>query len=230
MEEHPVLVFSWTRGYPYESSLRQPILDAGQAFLTSPENRLRARLGEIAQSGPSELAAQAATLLAIADGAAANLVPNPGFEAEKPLEGWWAGTHFGTGNVKVTEDNPHQGGNAVVVRSTWDGYGGVFRKAVPVEPGRSYLFVLRARWEGEEAAGTVCQMLTQFFDAEGKLLPKSSTSHKFWPDNWWGAYLLQTPVAPANASKLNARVDAMAQPKTGHAAYFDDLRVYALGR
>ena len=230
MNEHPILLFSWTRGYPFDSSLREPMLDAGQAVLTSPDDRLKARIGEIAQSDNERLAALAATFLRVGAGSATNLVPNPGFEAEDPLHGWWAGTHFGTGSVKVTKDNPNKGGNSVVVRSTWDGYGGVFRTDVPVETGRSYVFVLRARWAGERATGTVCQMLTQFFGADGKALPKSTTAYKFWPDGEWRAYLLQTPVVPANAVTLNARVDAMAQPKTGHATYFDDLQVYAVGK
>ena len=230
MEEHPLLVFSWTRSYPYDSSLRQPILDAGQAMLTTPDDRLRARFVEIAQSDRVELATQAATLLAISGSTATNLVPNPGFEAEKALDGWWAGTHFGTGSVRITQHHPYEGENAVVVRGTRDGYGGVFRTDVPVESGSSYLFVLRARWEGERATGTVCQMLTQFFDAKGGLLPQSTTSYRFWPSDTWGAYLLQTPIAPAAAVTLNARVDAMAQPKTGHDTYFDDLQVYAVAK
>ena len=230
MDEHPILLFSWTRGYPYDSSLRQPILDAGQAALTNGDERLETRLREIARSTDATLAALASTFRAISDGTATNVVPNPDFEAEDPLDGWWAGTHFGTGSVKVTKDNPYSGGSAVVVRSTWDGYGGVFRKDVPVEPGRSYLFVLRARWEGEPATGTVCQMLTQFLDAKGNTLPQSTTSYKFWPDDAWKAYVLHTPVVPANAVRLNARVDAMAQPKTHHATYFDDLRVVAVAK
>ena len=228
MEEHPILVFSWNRGYPYDSSLRHPILDAGQTLLTNLDDRLKARFGEIAHSDSVELAALAATFLAVSDGTATNVVPNPGFEAADPLDGWWAGTHFGTGSVAKTQHNPHNGENAVVVRNTWDGYGGVFRTDVPVEPGKSYVFVLRARWEGERTTGTVCQMLTQFLDAEGKTLPQSTTRYKFWPDDGWKAYVLQTPVVPANAVMLNARVDAMAQPKIGHATYFDDLQVYAV--
>ena len=230
MEAHPILVFSWTRGYPYDSSLRQPILDAGQSVLSNRDTRLRERLAEIVQAGSAELGATASTFLAICAGAATNLVPNPGFEAEKPLDGWWAGTHFGTGTVKITNHQPCEGENAIVVRSTWDGYGGVFRTDVPIEPGKSYIFVLRARWEGKRATGTVCQMLTQFFDAKRRLLPRSTTSYKFWPDGEWRAYVLQTPVAPAGAVSLNARVDAMAQPKTGHETYFDDLRVYAVAK
>ena len=228
MEQHPILVFSWNSSYPYESSLRQPILDAGQSVLTSPDKRLTAKLREIAESDNAALAAQAATFLAISAGTATNLVPNPGFEAEDPLDGWWAGTHWGTGSVKLTQQKPHGGKNAVVVRSTWDGYGGVFRTDVPVEPGEKYIFVLRARWEGEAATATVCQMVTQFFDADGKALPKSTTRYRFWPDDEWGAYLLQTPVVPADAVTLNARIDAMYQPKTGHDTYFDDLQVYAV--
>ncbi|MCK5802218.1 MAG: DUF4838 domain-containing protein [Lentisphaeria bacterium] len=228
MEAHPILVFSWNRSYPYDSSLRQPILDAGQTLLARPSERLRQKFLELAQSDRAKLAAQAGTFLKISESDATNLVPNPGFEAENSLDGWWAGTHFGTGSVKITKHKPHQGENAVVVQSTWDGYGGVFRTDVPIEPGKAYIFVLRAREKGKRATATVCQMLTQFFDARGKVLSQSTTRYKFWPRKQWDAYLLETPVAPANAATLNARVDAMAQPKTGHQVYFDDLQVHAV--
>jgi len=36
-------------------------------------------------------------------------------------------------------------------------------------------------------------------------------------------------ASPVRAVPLVARVDTMAQPKTGHTACFDDLEVYALG-
>jgi hypothetical protein len=115
-----------------------------------------------------------------------------------------------------------------VVRSTWDGYGGVFRKDVPAEPGKSYVFVLWARWEGEPAVGTVCNMLTQFFDERGQAIDGGTKGHKFWPDGEWTAYLMQSPVAPEGTVSMNARIDAMAQPKEGHDTYFDDLEMYVV--
>ena len=228
VDEHPILTFSWRSSYPYSSSLRQPILDAGQTLLSTGDERLAARLEQLTASQDATLAAQAAAFLAIHEGRAENLVPNPGFEADDPLDGWWSGTHFGTGNVSLTQHDPHQGENAVMVRATWDGYGGVFRKDVPAEPGKSYLFVLWSRWEGEPAVGTVCQMLSQFIDERGQAIDGSTLGYKFWPDNEWTAYVIQTPVAPAGTVSMNARVDAMAQPKEGHETYFDDLQVYVV--
>ncbi len=91
-----------------------------------------------------------------------------------------------------------------------------------------YLFVLRARWEGEPAAGTTCQMLTQFQDAAGRVLPDSLRSYSFHCTGEWRAFSLETRAAPAETVTLVARVDALGQPKTGHQAYFDALQVFEI--
>ncbi len=230
VDEHPILTFSWRSSYPYSSSLRQPILDAGQTLLTTSDERLKGRFGQLAASADPAVAAQARTLLAMARGSAHNIVANSGFEAETPLDGWWSGTHFGTGSVRLTQHDSHQGANAVVVRGTWDGYGGVFRKDVPARPGESYIYVLRARWDGEPAVGTACQMLSQFIDERGEVVHATTHGYKFWPDGQWAAYLIQTPVAPPGTVSMNVRVDVMAQPTEGHETYFDDLEAYLVAR
>lgn len=109
-----------------------------------------------------------------------------------------------------------------------DGHGGVFRTDVPVKPGKRYLFVLRARWEGEPGAGTTCQMLTQFRDAAGRILPDSLTGYSFRCSVEWRAFTVETRTAPEGVVALVARVDAMGQPRTDHQTYFDALEVYEI--
>ena len=72
-------------------------------------------------------------------------------------------------------------------------------------------------------------MLTQFINQHGNEISTTTFGYKFFADAEWTAYILQTPVAPAGTVSMNARVDAMSQPKTNHSTYFDDLRVYAVG-
>jgi hypothetical protein len=117
----------------------------------------------------------------------------------------------------------------VEVAGTFDGYGGVFRTDVPVKPGKRYLFVLRARWEGTPGAGTTCQMLTQFCDATGRVLPDSLRGYSFRCTADWRAFTLETRAAPAETVSLVARVDALGQPKTEHRTWFDALEVYEIG-
>jgi hypothetical protein len=117
----------------------------------------------------------------------------------------------------------------VEVTGTADGYGGVFRADVPVQPGRSYLFVLRARWEGEPAPATVCQMLTQFQDRNGRAIEGTLRSYRFTGASEWRAFSLETRAAPEGAAALLVRADALYQPATGHRVSFDALEVYDLG-
>lgn len=222
----PVLTFTWDTSYPYGDAERAPVLDAVESYFDGRDARLAARLAELGRGPNTELAALARTVLAAADGAAPDLVPNSGFEAGDPLEGWWSGMHLGTGICRVAEDAPYEGLHAVEVAGTADGYGGVFRTDVPVQPGRRYLFVLRGRWEGEPGVSTVCQMLTQFQDAQGQSLPDTVRSNRFRDTGEWRAHALLTLPAPAEAATMIVRVDALYQPKTGHRALFDALRAY----
>lgn len=52
------------------------------------------------------------TLPAAADGDATDLVPNPGFEADDPLDGWWFGMHLGSGSCRVSQERPYEGARA----------------------------------------------------------------------------------------------------------------------
>jgi len=227
--QDPILVFTWNSSYPYGTAERAPFLDAAEVVLDTRDERLSRKLRALTTGTHAELAALAATVLAIANGSAPNLVPNPGFEAEKPLDGWWAGAHQGSGTVRVADERPYEGTHAVEVTGTFDGYGGVFRSDVPVQPGKRYVFVLRARWEGQPGVSTVCQMLTQFCDAKGRVLPDSLSGHRFRCGADWRAFALATRAAPSGATTLVARVDALGQPQTGHAMYFDALAVYEVG-
>jgi hypothetical protein len=229
LKQDPILVFTWQSSYPYGLAERAPFLDAAETYLDTRDGRLAQQLGVLDQGPNAELAALAATVLAVGEGRARNLVPNSGFEAEDPLAGWWAGVHLGTGTARSTTERPYAGAHAVEVTGTFDGYGGVFRTDVPVQPGKRYLFVLRARWEGEAGAGTTCGMLTQFRDAAGNTLPDSLRSHSFRCGADWRAFAVETRAAPAGTATLVARVDAMGQPKTGHQAFFDALEVYEIG-
>ncbi|NPV46523.1 MAG: DUF4838 domain-containing protein [Armatimonadetes bacterium] len=222
----PVLTFTWESSYPYSDAERAPALDAVETYLDSTDARLAGRLLELSHGPNSGLAALARTVLAVADGGAPDLVPNSGFEAEDPLDGWWSGMHFGTGACRVTEYEPYEGRHAVEVTGTADGYGGVFRTDVPVQPGKRYLFVLRGRWEGEPGVATVCQMITQFHNARGEALPDTVRSNRFRDTDVWRAHALLTLPAPAAAATMTVRVDALYQPKTGHRALFDALRAY----
>jgi hypothetical protein len=224
----PILVFTWDASYPYGTAERRPLLDAVEVYLDTQDPRLAEALRGLS-GGSGEAAALAATALAIGEGRAANLVPNPGFEAADPLEGWWSGMHQGTGRCQVTSQQAYEGGHAVEVTGTADGYGGVFRADVPVQPGRSYLFVLRARWEGEPAPATVCQMLTQFQDRNGRAIEGTLRSYRFTGASEWRAFSLETRAAPEGAAALLVRADALYQPATGHRVSFDALEVYDLG-
>ncbi|MBI2302603.1 MAG: DUF4838 domain-containing protein [Armatimonadetes bacterium] len=224
--QDPILVFTWDASYPYGTAERAPFLDAAETFLDTRDPRLADALGALARGPDPELSAVAATVLAVAEGRARNLVPNSGFETPNPLDGWWAGMHLGTGTVRVTDEQPFEGAHAIEVTGTWDGYGGVFRTDVPAEPGQRYLFVLRARWEGAPAAGTTCQMLTQFRDAEGRILPDSLRGHSFRCNSEWRAFALETRAAPVGTVALVTRVDALGQPRSGYTAWFDALQVY----
>ncbi|NSW58368.1 MAG: DUF4838 domain-containing protein [Armatimonadetes bacterium] len=224
----PVLVFTWNSSYPYGTAERAPYLDAAETYLDTLDDTLAAKFRDLRQTPGTEMAPLAATLLAIGDGTARNLVPNPGFEAEKPLDGWWAGMHFGTGKCGVTTEQPYEGANAVEVTGTADGYGGVFRTDVPAKPGKRYLFVLRARWEGEPGVSTVCQMLTQFRDAGGRTLADTLRSNRFKCTSDWRAFTLETLEAPEGTSTLLVRVDALYQPKEGHRVFFDALQAYEI--
>ncbi len=224
--QDPILTFTWESSFPYGTAERAPFLDAAETYLDTRDERLAGKLRGLRQGPNAELAALAGTLLAVADGSARNLVPNPGFEAQNPLDGWWSGMHLGTGTCGVTEERPYEGAHAVEVAGTFDGYGGVFRTDVPVKPGKRYLFVLRARWQGEPGAGTTCQMLTQFRDATGRVLPDSLRGYSFRCTDDWRAFALETRAAPAGTVSLVARVDALGQPKTGHQTFFDALEVY----
>jgi hypothetical protein len=228
LRQDPLLVFTWDTSYPYGTAERAPFLDAAETYLDTRDERLAQRLRALSQDPNAELAALATAVLAIADGRAQNLVPNSGFEAPDPLDGWWSGMHLGTGTCRVTDERPYEGAHAVEVTGTFDGYGGVFRTDVPVQPGKRYLFVLRARWEGEPGAGTTCQMLTQFRDAAGGILPDSLRSHSFRCTADWRAFTVETRAAPEGTVALVARVDALGQPKTGHRACFDALEVYEM--
>jgi hypothetical protein len=228
LRQDPILVFTWDTSYPYGTAERAPFLDAAQVYLETRDGRLAEALRTLGQGPGTEVAASARALLAIADGSARNLVPNPGFEAAAPLAGWWSGMHLGTGTCKVVAQGAFEGAHAVEVAGTFDGYGGVFRTDVPATPGRRYLFVLRARWEGEASVGTTCQMLTQFRDAGGSVLPDSLRGYSFRCTGEWHAFALETNAAPEGTVSLVARVDALAQPKTGHRTYFDELAVYEI--
>ncbi|MBM4047048.1 MAG: DUF4838 domain-containing protein, partial [Planctomycetes bacterium] len=221
----PILIFTWNASYPYGTAERAPFLDAAETFLDTRDERLGQKLRSLSQGADSQLAGLAKTILAIAEGRAQNLVPNSGFEAQNPLDGWWCGMHRGTGTARLTGERPYEGAHAVEVTGTFDGYGGVFRKDVPVKPGKRYLFMLRARWEGEPGAGTTCQMLTQFCDATGRILPDSLRSYSFRCTAEWRAFTLETRPAPQETVSLVARVDALGQPKTGHRTCFDALEV-----
>ncbi len=224
--QDPILVFTWNSSYPYGTAERAPFLDATEVFLDTGDERMAAKLRGLSLSGDAALAGLAGTVVAIADRTVPNLCPNPGFEADQPLAGWWAGMHQGSGTCRVTGERPFDGAHAVEVYGTFDGYGGVFRTDVPVQPGKRYLFVLRSRWEGEPGASTVCQMLTQFYDAKGRVLSDSLSGHRFKCSADWAAFVLESRTAPAGAATLLARVDALGQPQTGHRAFFDALGVF----
>lgn len=230
LKADPILVFTWEGSSPYGRAERAPVLDAAEIYLDTRDGRLAQKLRDLSQGPNANLAALAKTILAVADGSARNIVPNAGFEASNPLDGWWAGMHLGTGTVQVSDKRPYEGTHAVQVGGTYDGYGGIFRTDVPVRPGRRYLFVVRARWEGRPGKGTRCQMLTQFRDASGRELPDSLRGHSFRCAADWRALTVETGVAPAGAVALLARVDALGQPKTGHQTYFDALEVYEIAQ
>ncbi len=226
--EDPILTFTWTVSYPYDAPERKPFLDAAETYLDTRDERLGERLDGLTQATEGELAPLASTFLAIAAGRGRNLVPNSGFEAENPLDGWWAGMHQGAGQCRVIEENPYEGVHAVEVTGPPDAYGGVFRTDVPVKPGARYLFVLRARREGEPDPATECQMLTQFADERGRILPSSWSVDRFHCIDDWRSATLETRAAPADAAFLQVRVDALEQ-QTGHRTYFDALEVYEIG-
>jgi hypothetical protein len=226
LKQDPILTFTWNSSYPYGVAQRAPFLDACEVYLDTRDAQMATELKALAADSAAGVAPLAASVLAIAAGTAQNLCPNPDFEAEKPLAGWWAGMHQGSGSCQVTETRPFAGAHAVAVSGTFDGYGGVFRTDVPVQPGKRYLFVLRARWEGEAGTSTVCQMLTDFRDAKGQGLGDVLSGHRFRCGTDWAAYVLETKPAPAGAATLVARVDALGQPRTGHTTYFDALEVY----
>jgi hypothetical protein len=226
----PILTFTWKSSYPYGAAERAPFLDAAETYLDTRDGRLAAKLGVLAGGTEADLADISRTILAIGQGKAHNIVPNAGFEdAERPVQGWWAGMHQGKGLVTVTAENPYEGTRAIQVTGSPDAYGGVFRTDVPVKPGRNYLFVLRSRWEGTPATATVCQMLTQFAEANGRILPGSLRGYAFQPTGDWRAFALETRAAPPGTATIYVRVDALWQPATDHRAFFDALEVYEVG-
>jgi hypothetical protein len=224
--QDPILVFTWKHSYPYGNAERSPFLEAAETFLDTKDPRLAEKLGALAGGDKAELAGLSRVLLDVGQGRATNLVPNPGFEAADPLQGWWAGMHQPPGQVQITTAKPYEGTHAVVVTGSPQAYGGVFRSDVPVKPGRKYLFVLRARWTGQPAAATLCGMLTLFTEANGRSLHDTLRGYSFRGTEEWQTFVMETRPAPATAAKLLVRVDARWQPEEGHQAYFDDLRVY----
>lgn len=227
--QDPILVFTWKHSYPYGTAERSPFLDAAETYFDTRDPRLADKLGALAGGANAELAELSKTVLDIGQGKAQNLVPNPGFEDSNPIQGWWAGMHNGEGQVQVTEEKPYEGTHAVQVVGSPGGYGGVFRTDVPIKPGKRYLFVLRARWEGEPQIATICQMLTLFQEANGRTLSDTLRGYSFRATGEWQTYALETRPAPATAANLLVRIDGLWQPKEGHRAFFDDLRVYEIG-
>jgi hypothetical protein len=156
------------------------------------------------------------------------LVPNGSFEALDALEGWWAGMHMGTGSATITNDDPFQGSRALEVKATFDGFGGAFRTDIKVQPGRAYLYVARARWQGQPGPGTKSQMVSYFLDKTGVEMPETRRLISFTCSNQWRAFVIETPMVPQGAVSMAVRVEAFAQPQTGHSAYFDSLGVYEI--
>jgi len=117
----------------------------------------------------------------------------------------------------------------VEVAGTFDGFGGVFRTDIPVQAGKRYLYVARARWQGTPAVSTKSQMVAYYLDATGVEIPETRRISTFDCSSEWRAYVIETAEVPPGAISLAVRVEAFAQPKTGHAAYFDHLGVYEIG-
>lgn len=226
LKEDPILRFSFVNSYSqYGSIERASFLDAAETWLDSRDQKLKAKLGALAQGADKEVAALSKTALAIAEGSAINLVPNGDFEAADPLDGWWADMHQGTGKVKVTTDSPASGKHAVEVTGTVDGYGGVMR-TVPIKPGKRYLLVVRGRWQGQGQESTSTQIGGYFNDAAGGTLSKTVKFNAFRCGTQWGHYMLDTGVAPAEAATATIRVDVRSQPKTGHRGFLDAIGLY----
>lgn len=228
LNKDPLLSFTWLSSYPYKNTERAPFLGGVETYLDIHDERLTWELGELSQDPDKRVAALANTVLGIVNGKAVNLVPNGGFEANEPLKGWWAGMHMGTGAAVITDEQPYAGNHALKVTGTFDGFGGAFRTDIPVQIGKSYLYVVRARWQGGPTPSTRSQMVTYYLDATRVEIPESRRISTFTCTDVWHAYVIETPEVPLGAVSMAVRVEALGQPKTGHAAYFDDLKVYEI--
>lgn len=228
LNKDPLLNFTWISSYPYKNTERAPFLGGIETWLDNRDPRLAAKLGELNGDPNANVAALAGTALKIANGTAANLVPNGSFEAGDPLQGWWSGMHMGTGTAALTTDQPFQGAHSLEVKGTHDGFGGAFRTDIPAQPGKRYLYVARARWQGQPGPGTKSQMVSYFLDKTGVEIPETRRLTAFTCSNQWRAFVIETPVVPEGAVSMAVRVEAFAQPQSGHSAYFDNLGVYEI--
>lgn len=232
LNKDPLLSFTLLSpsSYPYKNTERASFLGGVETYLDTHDERLTRKLEELRKDPNKAVAEYASTLLAAANGTNPNLVPNGDFEATDPLHGWWAGMHMGTGNVRITGEQPSSGKHAVEITGTSDGFGGVFRTDIPVQTGKRYLYAVRARWQGEPSASTKSQMVAYFYDATGVEIPETRRIINFQCSNNWRSFVIETPPAPPSAVSMVVRVEAFAQPKTGHSAFFDELKVYEIGK
>jgi hypothetical protein len=228
LDKDPLLNFTWPHSYPYKDTERAPFLGGIESYLDNHDERLKRELEKLKQDPDARVAALAGTVLGIADGSAPNLVPNGSFEEAEALKGWWAGMHMGTGSALITGEKAYDGANALEVKGTFDGFGGTFRTDIPVQAGKRYLYVVRARWQGTPTATTKSQLVTYYLDKTGVEIPETRRLSSFLCSNNWQAYVIETAEVPQNAVSMAVRAEAFAQPQTGHSAFFDNLQVFEI--
>ncbi|MFQ5808954.1 MAG: DUF4838 domain-containing protein, partial [Armatimonadota bacterium] len=196
---HPVLVHGTTME-------RRPSL-AGQGWgagrlwqaydWASRSETVRARLTEIARTAEDRTVRDhVRTMLAVADGTGANLVPNSSFEdgdAAAP-EHWSFWVKYGIGSMKKTTELAHTGRLSILC----DGMSrGGPHQTLPFEPGRYAAVCFVYAPPGQDSVGTATLSITPR-DAAHTNLPATNTMVRPISGRW---------QAVATAGEIPARLD-----------------------
>ncbi|MBN2308731.1 MAG: DUF4838 domain-containing protein, partial [Candidatus Hydrogenedentes bacterium] len=186
---------------------------------------LRQRLRTLAREAESPgLQAEAAALLALAEGGLEPLTTNPGFEAgDGPAaDGWSWWVKWGVGSMRRTDATARSGAYSCLC----DGMkrGGPHQTR-DITPGTYALTCFVYAPDGQASDGTVQLSLT-LRDADGKDLPSASTKIVPRAGRWTGlAVVSRVPEGAAAAVRPIVIVDGF---EPGQKVYVDDVELYRL--